>query len=413
VIARPQPLGVLPWPAGMLVVPSADAGDDALRASLLRGIVPERWPAHWAHVRLALEESPAAAADSIPGDDDVARYNRAVLVGGEGAWSGFTPSDPDVRVLAGVAAYSVGEADEAPLPDETVGEVRAVALSALASQCLERGDPVAAVAALREGADAAREGGSMILGASLLATAGELERERLGNPAAAVADVDAALRLIPRQVPDEDRFFPPPALWGELHVTRALARQELSTANPGLLLGVTQDLTEALKVFSEDEYPEQFAACNSHLALAYLVMPMSTEGDRLRVGVAVTSLRAALRVYQPDTHPALWASTQMNLANALQYLPSVHQEENLDEAVQLYEQLLAYRTPESDPLGTARILANQGNALGHLGVFSDARERLQRARTLFEASGDAQGVATVDDLLAEVEGAAAAASGGS
>jgi tetratricopeptide (TPR) repeat protein len=137
---------------------------------------------------------------------------------------------------------------------------------------------------------------------------------------------------------------------------------------------------------------------------------MSSEGDRLRVGVAVTSLRAALRVYQPDTHPALWASTQMNLANALQYLPSVHQEDNLDEAVHLYEELLQYRSEESDPLGTARILANQGNALGHLGVFSDARERLDRSRRIFQAHGDVDGVATVDEILVSLEEAVATAS---
>ncbi|MFM9135361.1 MAG: tetratricopeptide repeat protein [bacterium] len=411
-IARPQPLGVLPWPAGMLVLPSADAADEALRATLTRGITPDAWLVHWEFVRLALADSPAAAADRISGDDDAARYNRAVLIGGDGAWSDFTPSDLDLQVLAGVAAYSVGVTQSPPDPGSASGEVRAVAYSAVASHALENADPATAVNALREGAAAARDGGSMILGASLLATAAELQRERLGDPAAAVADVDAALRLIPRQVPDEDRFYPPPELWGELHVTRALARQEMATRNPGLLLAVTQDLTEALKVFSEEDFPEQFAACNSHLALAYLVMPMSTEGDRLRVGVAVTSLRAALRVYQPDTHPALWASTQMNLANALQYLPSVHQEENLDEAVQLYEQLLQYRTPENDPLGTARILANQGNALGHLGVFTDARDRLVRARALFEEYGDEQGVATVDEIAAGLEDAATAARGG-
>ena len=156
-------------------------------------------------------------------------------------------------------------------------------------------------------------------------------------------------------------------------------------------------------------YGEYMAVgCTGSVALAYLVMPMSTQGDRLRVGVAVTSLRAALRVYQPDTHPVLWASTQMNLANALQYLPSVHQEENLDEAVHLYEELLQHRSAETDPLGVARILANQGNALGHLGVFSDAHERLDRARALFVQYGDIDGAETVDGILASLAEAEAA-----
>ena len=55
--------------------------------------------------------------------------------------------------------------------------------------------------------------------------------------------------------------------------------------------------------------------------------------------MAVNALRAPADLH-PQTHPAQWTSTQTNLANALQYLPSVHQQENLDEAVQLYEEVL-------------------------------------------------------------------------
>ena len=106
-----------------------------------------------------------------------------------------------------------------------------------------------------------------------------------------------------------------------------------------------------------------------------------------------------------------WASTQLNLANALQYLPSVHQEQNLDEAVHLYEEVLQYRDPHRDPVGYARILANQGNALGHLGVFSDARERLTQAREMFVAAGDADSVEGVDEVLASLTEAESAVGG--
>lgn len=399
-IPRPQPLGVLPWPAGMLIIPG-DHSD--VRAALLRGLPPEDWPADLEFLRLALDESPSAAAALIAGDDPVSRYNRAVLVGGEGAWAGFESVDADLAALAGVAAYSVGAADSPPGTTGVTGEIAAVVSSAVASSALERDDVPGAIEELRAGAVAAAEGGSMLLAASLRATAAELLRDQLGDPQGAIAEVDLALRAIPRQVTDDVRFYAPPELWGDLHMTRALARQELARTQPHLLLSVTQDLTEALKVFSEEDFPEQFATCNSHLALAYLVMPMSGQGDRLRVGVAVTSLRAALRVYQPDTHPALWASTQMNLANALQYLPSVHQEENLDESVHLYEELLQYRTQETDPLGYARILTNQANALGHLGVFSDARERIARARDIFTHFGDDDAIATLDEITASLD----------
>ena len=107
-----------------------------------------------------------------------------------------------------------------------------------------------------------------------------------------------------------------------------------------------------------------------------------------------------------------WASTQLNLANALQYLPSVHQEANLDEAVQLYEEVLQYRDPQRDPLGYARILANQGNALGHLGVLRRRPERLTRARELFApaattrpSKASTRCSPSLDDAAARREGA--------
>ena len=79
--------------------------------------------------------------------------------------------------------------------------------------------------------------------------------------------------------------------------------------------------------------------------------------------------------------------------------------------MQLYEEVLSYRDEQVDPVGVARILTNQANALGHLGVLDDATERLQRARGLFSAAGDTGGVEAVDELLAEVAEARARRAG--
>jgi tetratricopeptide (TPR) repeat protein len=270
-------------------------------------------------------------------------------------------------------------------------------LSARASAALERRDALGAVAELREAVRAA-DAPSPILAASLRLTLAQVLADA-GDPSGAALEADAALQRLPMSADRELR--------AHLQVTRALARQQLAGEDRGALLAVVGDLTEATKVFREETHPELFAVCNQHLAVAYLVMPMSDQGDRLRLGVAVNALRAALRIYTPQTHPAHWASTQTNLANALQYLPSVHQEQNLDEAVQLYEEVLQYRDPQVDPLGYARILSNQGNALGHLGVFTDAKERLERARAMFDAAGDPDSAATVGGILTSLEQAAA------
>ncbi len=391
---RPQPLGALPWPAGMLLLPDGP-GAAEVAAALVVGTLPDQWPEGTEFMRRALDDDVAQAVADLPGDDVVSRYNRAVLIGGDDAWAALAAETTgDLRALVDTARYSVGLLDEAPTFEGASSEVAAVVGSARASAALERADYAAGAGELGVAARHADAAGSPILAASLRLTRAELLRERLDDPTAAAREVDQAMQKLPLTAPSELR--------AELQVTRALARQQLAGTERGALLAVVADLTEASKVFRENTYPEMFATINQHLALAYLVMPMSSEGDRIRVGVAVNSLRAALRVFTAQTHPVAWASTQLNLANALQYLPSVHQESNLDEAVQLYEEVLQYRDPDRDPIGYARILANQGNALGHLGVFRDARERLERARDLFAMNGDEASAAGVDETLASL-----------
>jgi tetratricopeptide (TPR) repeat protein len=385
----------------MLLLPESAA---EVADALVRGAEVDSWPDSATFLRRALDGDVDGAVADLPGDDLLSRYNRAVLVGGDGVWVTIAEdARGELRALVDVARYSVGEVDLPPALDGTTGEVRAVVGSARASAAIERGDFVGAVEELRAASAAADEAMSPVLAASLRLTRAELLREQLDEPRAAALEADLAVQKLPITAPRELR--------AELQVSRALARQQLAGSDRGALLAVVADLTEASKIFREDTHPEMSAVINQHLALAYLVMPMSDQGDRIRVGVAVNALRSALKVYTPETHPAAWASTTLNLANALQYLPSVHQEQNLDEAVQLYEELLQYRDPERDPIGYARILANQGNALGHLGVFSDARSRLERARTIFETHGDADAVEGVDEVLASLHEAESAAAG--
>lgn len=398
---RPQPIGALPWPAGMLLLPESAV---AVAADLVRGAEVTDWPDSADFMRRALDDDIDGAVAALKDDDVVSRYNRAVLIGGEGVWAALAASTSgELRALVDVARFSVGEIDQPPALDGASGEIAAVVGSARASWAIEEGDVASAVEELAAAALAADEAGSPILAGSLRLTRIELLRERLDDPQKAALEAELAVQRLPLTAPRELR--------AELQVARAMARQQVAGTDRGALLAVVADYNEASKIFREDTHAEMSAVINQHLALAYLVMPMSDQGDRIRLGVAVNALRSALKVYTPETHPTAWASTTLNLANALQYLPSVHQEGNLDEAVQLYEELLQYRDPERDPIGYARILANQGNALGHLGVFSDARERLSRARSLFESSGDTEAVQGVDEVLTSLAEAETAAAG--
>ncbi len=391
---KPQPLGVLPWPAGMLILPDLPESQEVARV-ILEGSVPEVWPESMRFYEIALTSDPLEAAALVGGDDLISGYNRAVLVGGDGVWERLAEQTTGpLQALVGMARFSIGQVDDPPSADGLHAEVAAMVLSARASAALERRDANAAVHELRGAVESAESAPSPILAASLRLTLAQVLADA-GDPAGAAREADAALQRLPITA---DR-----QLRAHLQVTRALARQQLAGEDRGALLAVVGDLTEATKVFREETHPDLFAVCNQHLAVAYLVMPMSDQGDRLRLGVAVNALRAALRIYTPQSHPEQWASTQINLANALQYLPSVHQEQNLDEAVQLYEEVLQHRDPRLDPLGYARILSNQGNALGHLGVFTDARARLEQARDMFESAGDLDAAQTVSGILIGLE----------
>ena len=110
-----------------------------------------------------------------------------------------------------------------------------------------------------------------------------------------------------------------------------------------------------------------------------------------------------MKVYQKDTHPELWASTQLNLANALQYAPTSHVEENLQEAVNLYEEILTVRRPTENPVGYARLLANQGNALAHLGIFEHAIPKLTEAQNVFSQIGETDSAQSIMEVLNEIE----------
>ena len=176
-------------------------------------------------------------------------------------------------------------------------------------------------------------------------------------------------------------------------------------------------LTEAVKAYHEaihcgfdaERQPEQHGLIQNNIGLAYLSMPMVEASDQLRMAVAVQSFREACRMFPRDSHPEMWASTQMNLANALQYIPSSHPAENLAKAVEIYEELLAARDREHDPVGYARVLANQGNALAHLGGLVVALAKLREARGLATRAGAVDLADSLTEQIDRIEAFAASA----
>jgi tetratricopeptide (TPR) repeat protein len=348
----------------------------------------------------------AAAIDPAAGPDHA--YNHFVLTGEpaslELAHAGATAEgDGDLAAVVAVAAYSLGHGPASDLPDPSgvEGEVAAHVLAAHAAARLEVRDPQGALDALVRAEQAASDV-SPVLAAMLLGQqAGLLQEVNGADPEVVGGYRDAvdALRGL-------DAVEPATA---ELALGLATAYQELAAVQDGgggqLLLEAVRTYHLALRGLRKELQPERYAFAHSNLALCYLSLPMSDARDTLRRGVAVQSLREAQSIYTRAEHPQEWASVTLNLANALQHLPTTHPVENLVEAVGMYEELLEARPIGDDPLGHARVQANQGTALAHLGIHDQARPKLELARQLFAGAGDTGAVATVDAALADVDAA--------
>src|SRR6185295_6884507 len=290
----------------------------------------------------------------------------------------------DLALLLACAAFSAGLSDRSPsrAVPATDPSLDAVAWMIRAAAEMEEGRLDAALAALDAGIGISRAA-SPLLAAQLLGQRSAWLRS--SEPRAALAALREAVEL---------------ARGGRLRPLRidlclALGSQlQESAATPadtdrGGLLAAIDAYREAIHCgLSLEDDPEDYALAQNNLGLLYLALPMREAGDPLRMGVAVQSFREALEVFRRETHPEEWSSARLNLANALQYLPSSHPEENLIQAVEIYEELLGVRNLAVDPLGIARLLANQANALAHLGIFPPALAKLDEARRLFHGHGE-------------------------
>jgi tetratricopeptide (TPR) repeat protein len=368
---RPQPLGAFGLPAGYLLIPAGQDTERA-RAALVSGRVPEHWPDRLDAYRHALAGDRDAALRALSSDDPV--------------------SLGEFGVLVDVVSFALGRLDAAPAADMLDGELAAVVLAAQASAALADDDPVGAVALLDRAAELAAPVSRPLAGV-LAGAAGGVCRD-LDDPSA-LPRLERALAML-------DNADALRVARAELHLTAAGLLHEQAAQRPELMPAAVPHYHSALQLIRRDDAPLLWASAHADLATAYLTMPMVEASGQLRLGIAAQSLRQALTVFTREQHPQRWASVQLNLANSMVYSPSKHRHENLVEAVEIYEAVLEARDRDADPLGRARVLANQGNVLAHLGLFDQAKAKLYEARFLFEDGGDTESVQTVRGILDEV-----------
>ena len=152
---------------------------------------------------------------------------------------------------------------------------------------------------------------------------------------------------------------------------------------------------EALRVFTWEKYPQEYAILYNNIAIAYLSMPMSSERESLCQGLAIQSFEIALKHINIIDHPREYAMLQNNLGNALQYLVSSHPIENNLRAILAYDEALKVRNLQYTPLEYANTISNKANVLfnlpddlekpelGNLKNLLQAREYYQEAWQIF------------------------------
>ncbi len=398
-VPRPQPLGILDGPPGLLLVGPGEGVEELLR-DLAAGREPTAWPAAATCLAAAWRGDIDGAVAAL-GDDAVSAVNRLVLQPREDTLAtarDATLLDHRLQSVVAAAAYIGGLSDDAPQPDGLDGEFAVLAYTVGAARSIEFRDGHGATRRLTAALHHAEAAGP-VLAARVLAQLAE----RSHGPAA----IDLYSRALTVLQGTERRD-----LVAALSLERALLSHELADVERHRLQPAVRDYQGALSFYRKETHPSEFALANSNLAVALLSLPTSQSQDQIRLGVAVQSLRSALEVYSPSSDPDRWSSCQMNLANALQYLPSTHRRENLEEAVDLYEEVLSVRSAARDPLGYARVLANQANALAHLAAFDQAEERYREAGRLFGLAGDTDASAVVARQLVEIDESRRAAIGG-
>ena len=164
-----------------------------------------------------------------------------------------------------------------------------------------------------------------------------------------------------------------------IRVWSALCRLALASGRIALLDLLLADVSD-YPIGYESLTPEQAAEIHVWVGYAFSSYPAKRASI---VTEAIRRCEAALRVYTEKDFPQDWATTQNNLGNAYTNLPTGDKGENLTRAIQCYEAALRVRTEKDFPQDWADTKYNLGLACLRLAChFADA-EALSQAKTCF------------------------------
>lgn len=389
-----QPIGVFPGTAGFFLLPPVQ-NEDTIMPSLLQGFLPEPCPEEWLFFLAAIEGEPIERVTELLPNTKEGYFNRFILYPEkENYLKAKSMLSGDLSLLLDAVAWRLNLKQDPPLYENTTGEFRAFILATHAYEAIQNEYWVKGIQLLEEASKTVVHI-SPVFSARLLSEVAAT-KQTIGMKDEHLIDFyKNALTLIKDSAFDHMK--------AELTFQLGTAYQELADGRKKYYLEAIKCYNKAIKTYRKDNYPETYATIHMNLALSYLAMPSNEHNHELKTATAIQSLREALRYLDKEKNPDLWSSATINLANALQYAKSSHIEDNLWEAVALYEDVLKVRKKETDSHGYARLIANQGTALSHLGAFSSAVPKLNEAKKIFEQIGDLEASKTVYEMLQEIQ----------
>ena len=140
----------------------------------------------------------------------------------------------------------------------------------------------------------------------------------------------------------------------------------------------------ALKIFTGQEFPKEWAATQNNLANAYSERIRGERAENLEHAIAAYEL--ALQVYTRSAFPEKWARTQHNLANAYRDRVRGEETENLKQAITLYKEASQVLTCEAYPYKWAENQGALAEALMKRASLSGDSSDLDAAITLLETA---------------------------
>jgi tetratricopeptide (TPR) repeat protein len=170
-----------------------------------------------------------------------------------------------------------------------------------------------------------------------------------------------------------------------------VATRRAGAESAQLLAASVSAFREALKVYTSEQFPENWARIQNNLGTALLRQGEQTSGAESTqlLAASVSALREALRVYTREQFPESWAMIQANLGGALVRLSDQASEIEtvglLAEAISAFQKALQVYTREHSPQGWALTQNNLGGALVQQSERAEGEERVRWLSQAIEA----------------------------